>query len=376
MTVNARPPARLILATAQQPGAVAILQLHGPGAVELLARLTQRDQWPLSKLILADLGGIDQGLAVVLREDWAELMPHGGLRVVQKLMDALVALGATIDADADPRRLYPEADSDIEADALAMIARAASPAAVDLLSAQPRLWQRLLEAGPLAPEQRDHLLERSHVLNRLIEPPWVVVVGRPNVGKSTLTNRMLGSGVSVVADLPGTTRDWVSALAELPARWRPAQAQQAPQREAAWVAVRWLDTPGLRQSDDPLEQQAIELAHQVLERADVLVAMRDPSTDWPEPQATPRPPQVWVMNKIDDLPEPGLPPSSTRGARPDDPLPISAAHERGLDALQRLILDRLGLAELDDAEPWAFSPVLRDALQRGDEALLRRYVSG
>ncbi|HEX7009143.1 MAG TPA: GTPase [Phycisphaeraceae bacterium] len=373
--MNARPPARLILATAQQPGAVAILQRHGPGAVELLARLTQRRQWPLGKLILADLGGIDQGLAVVLREDWAELMPHGGLRVVQKLMDALVALGATIDADADPRRLYPEADSDIEADALAMIARAASPAAVDLLLAQPRLWQRLLEAGPLAPEQRDRLLKRSHVLNRLIEPPWVVVVGRPNVGKSTLTNRMLGSGVSVVADLPGTTRDWVSALAELPARWRPVQAQP-PQREAAWVAVRWLDTPGLRQSDDPLEQQAIELAHQVLERADVLVAMRDPATDWPEPQATPRPPQVWVMNKIDDLPEPGLPPSSTRGTRPDDPLPISAAHERGLDALQRVILDRLGLAELDDAEPWAFSPTLRDALQRGDEALLRRYVSG
>ncbi|NJL31882.1 MAG: GTP-binding protein [Phycisphaerales bacterium] len=60
----------------------------------------------------------------------------------------------------------------------------------------------------------------------------VVVAGQPNVGKSTLMNKMLGRSASLVADLPGTTRDWVAGWVELEG-----------------VALHWMDTPGLRHTD-------------------------------------------------------------------------------------------------------------------------------
>ena len=72
------PAPRVSFATVHSPGAVGLVGLHGEGIESLLARLTGVDRWPPSRVKLVDLGGIDQGLAVRLREDWAQLMPHGG----------------------------------------------------------------------------------------------------------------------------------------------------------------------------------------------------------------------------------------------------------------------------------------------------------
>ena len=123
------------------------------------------------------------------------------------------------------------------------------------------LWRRWLTTQQPPPTE---VLKRSNILNRCVDPPSVVVVGGPNVGKSTLTNRMLRRSASVVADLPGTTRDWVSGVAQLED-----------------VAVRWMDTPGLRTTDDPVERIAHDLARRAIEMADVLIAVRDSSTEFP-----------------------------------------------------------------------------------------------
>ncbi len=133
----------ITLTTARQPGAVALIQLHGQGVTTLLHHLTGRVDWPIARTWLVDLGGVDQGLAVCLRDDWAQLMPHGGPRVVERLIDRLVELGAIYEPHPEPRALFPEAASAMEADVLATIARAASPAAVDLLAAQPELWRQM-----------------------------------------------------------------------------------------------------------------------------------------------------------------------------------------------------------------------------------------
>ena len=343
---------RIVVATASNPGAIGLVQLFGPGAADLLRQLTSVDDWPTQRLRLADFAGIDVGLAVLLRDGWAQLMPHGGPQVMRRLLDRLIDLGAVYEPDPPARQAYPEADSDCEAEMLALLARAASPAAIDLLLAQPKLWRRWVERPA---EDANAVIGRSDQLDLLVDPPAVVVVGRPNVGKSTLTNRMLGRAASIVADLPGTTRDWVAGLAEL---GPPASA----------VAVRWLDTPGLRESDDPIERRAIDLARLAVEQAEVLIAMRDPQSPWPDADHLPRTPDVWILNKVDD-------PQDDRGRGDRDaPLLTSALHGPGVAELERLVALRLGLADPSPDSLWAFSPTLRTLLTEGDHKSLRDYL--
>ncbi len=307
----------ITLCTPPHPGAIAILQITGPAAGDLLRRLTGHDDWPPGRLRLGALSTLDRGLAVLLREDWVQLMPHGGPLLVRRLVERLTQLGAAV-GEPSPRQLFPEATDDLEAQMLVALSRAASPAAVELLLAQPRLW-RAEQAIDRA------LLERSRILDRLITPPTVVVVGRPNVGKSTLSNRILGRQASVVADLPGTTRDWVGGLALL-----------------RGVAVHWIDTPGIRHSDDVLEQSAIELAQRVVSQADLIVALRDPTTHWPEMPSH----ALRVLNKCDI-------------GQGEADLCICAASGQGVGALEQAVLERLGLANLSAQERWAFSPQLK-----------------
>ncbi|XAL98524.1 50S ribosome-binding GTPase [Phycisphaeraceae bacterium D3-23] len=422
---------RLHLATANTPGAIALLQLHGPDTPRILKQLTGRADWRPGRVSLCHFADIDEGLAVLMNRDvhagdgiapppsqgggrgeglrsgetrgrepdadrrpppqpspwkgegagtkaeevtrkhnapWAQLMPHGGPRVVQLLIDHLLTLGCTLEPAPAPRDVYPEAGSPIEADMLHAIAAAASPAAIDLLARQPTLWRGLLQQAGDSPEipQRDTLAKRSRTLDQLITPPTVVVVGRANVGKSTLTNALSGRAVSIVADLPGTTRDWVGALVELRSGLGSRVAGRAgdgganPKPEtrgpAPEIAVHWLDTPGLRASDDTVEQRAIALARSVIERANVLVVMRDAENAWPDTDALPRTPDLWVMNKCDEAETP----SESAGQSPDRPLPLSAEHGHGLPALQHHILGLVGLAFFDDDTPWAFSNTLRD----------------
>ncbi|MEM8736961.1 MAG: GTPase [Planctomycetota bacterium] len=333
------------LTTALQPGAVAILHVHGSETHRVLEQLTGHAAWPVGRLRLSRFADIDEGLAGLIRPDTAQLMPHAGPRVVQKLQAWLDNHHVPPATHPVPQALYPEADSPLEADVLHAIANAASPAAVDLLAAQPKLWRIWHNTHP-RPRVSD---PGRSPLRHLLIPPTVVVVGRPNVGKSTLLNQLLGRAASVVADLPGTTRDWVGGLVEL------APAPATPLTSA--VAVRWLDTPGLRHSDDPVEQRAIALARRLTEQADVLIAMRDPERDWPEPEAFPRhrTPDLWLRNK-------SRPKDTDAPGSREHPLHLTAREGDGIEQLQQRVLQTLGLSPQPPAEPalWAFSPRLQD----------------
>ncbi len=366
------PGPALTPATAATPGAVGILQLHGPGTASLIAQLTGRDAPPPGRVVLRRFAGIDEGVVVIERASggpWAQLMPHGGPRVMRKLIDALIDLGAAWDETPEARTLYPEADSPIEAEVLAAIAQAPSPAAIDLLAAQPRLWRAWFKAENRKSGKTenqgtpDFPLFRFSAFSFLLSPPTVAVIGRPNVGKSTLTNALHGRAVSIVADLPGTTRDWVGSLVELVGS--TGLAQQG-------VAVKWLDTPGLRDSDDPVEQRAIQLARRVIQSADVLIALRDPALNWPEPEGLPREPDLWVMNKCDTQAAPETPAASPTSRH--CPLRISAQHDRGLPALADAVLARLGLTDLTPDTRWPFTEPLRRAERRGPAALPPGYL--
>src|ERR1041385_4532005 len=94
--------------TASNPGAIGIVELYGERVPAVIEKLTGRAPSSLRSFV-ADFGGIDEGVVIVLRDDWAQLMPHCGPRVMQRLAEKLGSLGA-VPADPSPARLiYPEA---------------------------------------------------------------------------------------------------------------------------------------------------------------------------------------------------------------------------------------------------------------------------
>ncbi len=324
----------LIRSTASTPGAIAILQLVGHDCERVLRKITGAHEWPIGRMRLANLAGVDEGLAVMLSPRVAQIMPHGGLRVMQRLTAEIRRLGVTIgdETSADPFDLFPEAEDRFEALMLLAMSRAESPLAIDLLLDQPRRWREWAALGRPLPGEDDRA--RSRRLNRLVDPPIVVLAGPPNVGKSTLSNVLLGRAMSIAADMPGTTRDYTSGRIDL-----------------GGLVVDWHDTPGLHDSDDAIEQKAIAISRRLIERADLLIAMRDADHDWPE---LPRRADLWVVNKCDEGIE--RPDNAITSARP---LRISATRGLGVGSLVSLARERLvSVADLGHAGLWLFDPRL------------------
>ncbi|MHC4210534.1 MAG: GTPase, partial [Planctomycetota bacterium] len=261
---------RVLPATAPQPGAIAVLQLIGDVRPALEA-LTGVGDWPIGRARLVRFDDIDDGMAVLLTDGAAQLMPHGGPRVVQRVIEWLTRRGVPLaGAEASPQEVFSEAHDRYEALALAAVARAASPLAVDLLLDQPRRWRQGVE-----PTDGDRA--RARRLDRLVVPPIVALAGPANVGKSTLSNALLGRSMSIAADAPGTTRDYTSGRMEL-----------------SGLVVVWHDTPGLGEAGDPIEVKAEGLARRLLDRADFVIAMTDAEHAWP---TLPRAPDLRVASK-------------------------------------------------------------------------------
>ena len=353
----------MTVSTGPNPGAVAIVDLIGAGSTDVLRRLTARSTWACGTVQLITLPGIDTVTAVLLSDHHAQVMPHGGPRVVQRLIEHLANLGVRYDDTPENRTRYAESHSMLEADMLAMLAEAQSPAAVDLLLAQPRQWRRLLQRDDGGVEAAATATQDTKCLGRLIVPATVAVVGRPNVGKSTLHNLMAGREASVVSDVPGTTRDWVGG----PVTLQSSDGDGSSSRH--YVVVDWMDTPGLRAEGGGTEDSARRLASPLVRKADVLVAMRDGTMSWPTEDEMPRSPNLWVRNKcdLDDTP-------AGDGGTRDTPLTISATQAIGINALERAVLRSLGLEPLPQNVCWPFSPRLRELAESRDVAALRQYV--
>jgi small GTP-binding protein len=385
---------KIFLATAPNPGAVALLYVMGARAVEIACRASGRRGLPEGRAVLARFGEIDEGLVQRMGvggcgfrvpseekkrreveaaksfgdgphpsplpggegvgEECVLLMPHAGPRVVQRLIEFLVQLGAQYDGAPDVEAIYPEAGCRVEALMLWTLSHAASPAAVDVLLAQPGLWEEAMAAGRLKDAGwREAVLKRSRgAMGRLIVPGSVVIAGKPNVGKSTLTNRVLGRGASLVADEPGTTRDWVGGLAVLDG-----------------VAVRWLDTPGVRETEDAIEREAIRMARGVIEGADVLVVLKEEGGGWPVLEGVKRVPDIYVVNKVENSS------AGTGDGSAGSPFKMSGKTGEGVQVFLRLVVARMGLSRVESG-CWAFCDELKGMLERGDVAEIERLQGG
>ncbi len=321
-------------ATPHGAGAVATIEVIGDVSACLTA-LCGRDV-EVGGLRLRKFETIDEGLVARLAPERAQLMPHGGTRIVERLAEWLAAHGAHwIDdplaarAELDPLEIFPEAEDRIEALALATMARAASPLAVSILLAQRERWAAHANAG-LTPE--DHA--RSARLMRLVDPARVALVGRPNAGKSTLSNALLGREASIVSPEEGTTRDAVSARIDL-----------------AGLVVEWFDLPGIRASSDEVEVAAIDLARGLLTDADVVIALAAPGIAWPDLE---RAPDLRVFAQIDRVETAQLE-GRDAATRAHADLVVSARTGEGLDLLRTTIRDHLvPPGDRTATRPWVF----------------------
>jgi hypothetical protein len=278
---------------------------------------------PEGRVVLRDLLGIDRGLAARWSPTILHLMPHGGLAVVRSLAAALTSRGIAQADATDPRSRFPEAGSLLEARMLEALSRAHSPLALDLLLDQPARWP--LEAHDTADPSPPSRGEAPSLLSRLIDPPLVVALGPPNIGKSSLVNALAGRHISIVADEPGTTRDHVGVTLDL-----------------AGLVVRYLDTPGLRPDRGALESAAVELALSAAANADLLLLCGDAAA--PPVEVLLDRPRLRIALRSDL----GAPTWSADAT-------VTVRQQHGLQNLVQLIRETLvPAAALNDPRPWRF----------------------
>ncbi|MCH2141861.1 MAG: 50S ribosome-binding GTPase [Phycisphaerales bacterium] len=297
--------------TANAPGAVAIIEVCG--AVHTAMQQAQCPLPDVGGLQLHTIPDLDDVLLARIDEHTLHIMPHGGRHVVRRVLHWLADHGVSLDS-ASSHATWPSAQEH-EHNMLAALPLARTSLALELLLAQPSRWQDW--DGTWTPADD----ARCARLDRLLHPPLVVLAGPPNIGKSTLLNALAGRTRALVDDAPGTTRDHVGAAIDLEG-----------------LIVHWVDTPGLRESDDLIEEAAIQVAQDPLARADFLIAAADATTQWPE------------LPRTADL---RLAMRSDLGQRSDADGQCAAAIGDGLEEVVQLIRDALvPEADRTSTRPW------------------------
>ena len=298
------------LLTAPKMGAIAIIQITGD-VTTCLQQLTGRTSWTNSSLQLVQIPDIDEVIAVKISDDLAHIMPHGSIHILNKIATTLETLG--IQKVNAPR--FPEAENAIERAMLHALSTAKSPLAVELLLQQPAL---LRNASPT-----DADLARSAVLNHLIHPPKVVLLGEPNTGKSTLMNALTKQDTSIVHELPGATRDAVGARIN-----------------CGGLVIDMYDLPGVRESQDHIEQKAIHLSKTLIAESVLTVLIADAEHDWLQVST----PHITVATKSDIK------------TRADCNIQVSAHTGIGMEELTLALRDEIVPQKfLTHDGPWFFS---------------------
>jgi tRNA modification GTPase len=195
--------------------------------------------------------------------DSVEVSCHGGRAAVNRILDSLTAAGAAI---VDWQTQLEKISSPFERELADAVSQATTTRTVTFLLEQSSgtlsnaLNQMLQLDSPQLTSRLAELLAGSQFGQHLTQPWQVVIAGRPNVGKSTLINALLGYTRAIVFDQPGTTRDVVTGRTAFDG-W-PFQLA---------------DTAGIRNTNDELEQAGIERARRTVESADLVCLLLDTS---------------------------------------------------------------------------------------------------
>jgi tRNA modification GTPase len=392
------------IATAPGIGAIGIVRISGPAAFEIAASVFR----PQGRRRVHELAGgravvgrvidrngdmVDEGVLLSFRaphsytgQESVELQLHGGPAVLRTVLDAVLASGArpaapgefTLRAVLAGRLDLTQAEAVqalIEARSDAARRQASSGLAGGLRRSIEVFQTRLTSAYAavlasldypeegvpeaqveevVAAVKRDlkHLLGTARAGAFASRGARMAIVGRPNAGKSSLLNALLGYNRAIVADLPGTTRDYLEAPLEL-----------------GRVSVTAIDTAGLRETDDPIEAHGVSHSEQWVANADVVVALIDSSQpldvdDHRLVQTLASERVVWVAAKAD---RPRAWEDATLGVVT---LSVSSSSGAGLDHLRQHLEARL-LGSAAGEETWVSSERVAAALRNTIEALAR-----
>ena len=352
------------VATPPGRGGIGVVRISGPQAPQIAERVMgsvpPARAATLARFKDASGAAIDEGIALFFPaphsytgEAVLELHGHGGPVVMGMLLTACLDAGARL---AEPgeftRRAFLEGRLDLaQAEAVADLIDASSQeaarsalrslsgefsAAIDALRRQLVELRALTEAQLDFPEEEvdglhredaakrlasvqaalDDVLARSRQGSLLRNGVHVVIAGPPNVGKSSLLNRLAGEERAIVTPIPGTTRDALRETIHIDG-----------------VAVVLVDTAGLRESKDELEKLGMARTRAELERADVVLAVHDATAG-----STPQPPatsveRIEVYNKVDL--RPGFVP-------PPGAIAVSAKTWHGMADLREAIVRAAG----------------------------------
>ena len=339
MFVQGETIVAIATAVVPQQGSVGIVRMSGKQAIAIARTLfhaSGRQPWETHRILYGYLRHpqtqqvVDEALLLIMqaprsytREDVVEFHCHGGIMPVQQVLQLCLEQGARLAQPGEfTLRAFLNGRLDLtQAESIADLVGSRSPAAaqaalaglqgklaapirqlrstcLDILSEiEARIdfeedLPPLDEAAVVVQIEQvwaevSHILETADRGELLRTGLKVAIVGRPNVGKSSLLNAWSRSDRAIVTDLPGTTRDVVES-----------------QLVVGGIPVQVLDTAGIRETADQVEKIGVERSHRAAQAADLVLLTIDASTGWTEAdqeiyEQVKHRPVILVINKID-----------------------------------------------------------------------------
>ena len=341
-------------------GAIGVIRVSGPEAVGIVAGVFSKDISQAKGYTMHHgyIEGIDEVIVTVCRaphsytgEDTVEISCHGSAYILSQVLNLLVEKGCRLAGPGEfTKRAYLNGKMDLsQAEAVADVI--ASQTAV-----QHRVAMQQMRGGISSKLQvlRDELLHLTSLLeleldfsdheelefadrtelekladtinneiqrlsssfregNAIKNGIPVAIIGAPNVGKSTLLNALLHDDRAIVSDIQGTTRDLIEDTMTI-----------------GGYLFRFIDTAGIRNTDDTIEQMGIERSLKAAEKAQIIILLSDEKSPFPDIQEKEHQHIIYVINKSDKL-------------KPDhqslhSALEISALHGSGIKELEERLL--------------------------------------
>nr|AAM82659.1 TrmE [Synechococcus elongatus PCC 7942 = FACHB-805] len=404
--------AAIATAIVPQQGSVGIVRLSGAAATEIARQIFQiagQQPWESHRILYGYIRDpesgrlVDEALLLPMlaprsytREDVVELHCHGGLMPVQQTLQLCIRAGARL---AEPGeftlRAFLNGRLDLsQAESIADLISAQSPQAAQaaLGSLQGKLGHPIRQlrdrcldilaevearidfeddlppldleaiAAQLTAAGAGHASDFINCRSRgtVAYGPKIAIVGRPNVGKSSLLNAWSRCDRAIVTDLPGTTRDLVES-----------------QLIVGGIPVQVLDTAGIRETSDQVEQIGVERSRRAAQSADLVLLTIDASAGWSAEdqtiwEAVSDRPILLVINKRDRLSEAerhaiALPQQEFKAI-----VWTAAAQQQGIEDLEAAILAAVGTGDLTSANwDWALNQRQVAALTTAQTALRR-----